>query len=407
MNKKGLVAAAVIVVGLSTALAGCAGGSGGVSSTAAGGQKLLVEDYYAGPQAANYDKIYQSCAAKAGNTVTANHVPNGGLIPKVLQQISSKTLPDVLMLDNPDVQQIADSGALTPLKDYGLSSDGMTQGVVDAGTYKGELYGLAPGVNSLGLFYNKDMLTAAGIQPPTTWDELRAAAKKLTASGRYGFAFSGVNNYEGTWQFMPWMWSNGGDEKDLKSPENAQALQFLADLIKDGSVSQSVVNWSQGDVNNQFIAGKAAMMENGPWQIPALKQAKINFGYVPIPPQAEGKKSQTPLGGETFTVPNTGDNAKMAAAGKFVGCLNTAENEALIADQNNYVPSNVEAAKKFGESNADLSGFVQIVADARSRTAELGVTWPDIATQIYTAEQLVLTGKATPQDALAQATAGK
>ncbi|MFE4950163.1 extracellular solute-binding protein [Leifsonia sp. NPDC056665] len=404
MNKRGVILAVTAVVGVTAVLAGC---SSNAPATTSGGQKLTVEDYYAGPQAANYDKIYKDCAAKDGNTVTATHVPNGGLIAKVLQQISSKTLPDALMLDNPDVQQIADSGALTPLKNYGITAGGVTQGVVDAGTYKGDLYGLAPGVNSLALFYNKDLFTAAGLKPPTTWDELKADAKTLTTPDHYGFAFSGVNNYEGTWQFMPWMWSNGGDEKKLNSPENAQALQFLHDLVADGSASQSVVNWSQGDVNNQFLAGKAAMMENGPWQIPALKQSKINWGYVPIPPQADGKKSQTPLGGETFTVPNTGNKDKQAAAGKFVACLNTPAVEATIAEQNNYIPSNVEAAKKFGETNADLSGFVQIVADARSRTAELGVKWPDVGTQIYTAEQLVLTGKATPEAALAQVTAGK
>ena len=48
-------------------------------------------------------------------------VPGADLIPRVLQQVSSRTLPDVLMLDNPDLQQIAASGALSVVTDYGLS----------------------------------------------------------------------------------------------------------------------------------------------------------------------------------------------------------------------------------------------------------------------------------------------
>ena len=57
-------------------------------------------------------------------------------------------------------------------------------------------------------------------------------------------------------------------------------------------MSASVVGWGQGDALNQFIAGKAAMMENGPWEIPSLKAVKgLNFGYVPIPASAAGKKS--------------------------------------------------------------------------------------------------------------------
>ena len=71
-------------------------------------------------------------------------VPGASLIPKVLQQASSRTLPDVLMLDNPDLQQIAATGALTPLYDFGINADGFPKGVVDASTYKGKLYGLQP-----------------------------------------------------------------------------------------------------------------------------------------------------------------------------------------------------------------------------------------------------------------------
>ena len=76
------------------------------------------------------------------------------------------------MLDNPDLQQIAASGALAPLDEFGLSADGYAKGVVDASTYKGKLYGLQPITNTIALFYNKDILAKAGVEPPKTWDEL-------------------------------------------------------------------------------------------------------------------------------------------------------------------------------------------------------------------------------------------
>ena len=71
--------------------------------------------------------------------------------------------------------QIAATGALTPLADLGLSADGMVQGVVDASTYDGKLYGLQPITNSIALYYNVDVLEKAGVAVPTTWDELKAA----------------------------------------------------------------------------------------------------------------------------------------------------------------------------------------------------------------------------------------
>src|SRR5262249_17608799 len=162
----------------------------------------------------------------------------------------------VLMLDNPDIQQIAATGALSPLSDFGINADGFAAGPVAAATYQGKLYALQPGANTIAIFYNKDILAAAGVQPPKTWDELKAAAKKLTKGGQYGFAFNATADYEGAWQFLPPMWTNGGDETSLKSPEVAGALQLWKDLVDDGSASKSVVNWSQGDVNDQFIAKK-------------------------------------------------------------------------------------------------------------------------------------------------------
>ena len=95
---------------------------------------------------------------------------------------------------------------------------------MSAATYDGKLYGLQPGANTLAIFYNKDVLEKAGVKPPTTWDELKTTAKKLTTDKQYGFAFNATADYEGAWQFLPPMWTNGGDETDLKSPQVAGAL---------------------------------------------------------------------------------------------------------------------------------------------------------------------------------------
>jgi multiple sugar transport system substrate-binding protein len=391
-----VAAAALIPLGL----AACSSNGSGTSS---GPVKLTVQDYFTSPKPA-IDPIYQQCAKDGNATITISHVPGASYITKVLQQSSSHTLPDVLMLDNPDVQQFAQSGALAPLANFGLKGDNELAGALAASTYQDKLYGLQPVANSLALFYNTDLFTAAGLKPPTTWDELAADAKALTTSAHYGLAFSGINTYEGTWQFMPWMWSTGGTEKDLNSSQNVKALQFLTDLVKSGSASKSVVGWGQGDVTTQFIAGKAAMMENGPWNIPALKAAtKLHWASVPIPAPDSSNASVAPLGGEAYTVPQTGDKTKMAAAAKFVACLNTDKNQTANAVANFEVPTSKTASAAFASANPDLAPIVTIVSGGRSRTALLGPDWPAAATKIYTAEQLALTGKATPADAFTQA----
>ncbi|HUR03903.1 MAG TPA: sugar ABC transporter substrate-binding protein [Nonomuraea sp.] len=394
---------------LSLALTACGGGSNGGGSNSGGDSSTLrVLDYYNNePSKTVWQKAIDACGKQAGVAIQREAVPGATLIQKVLQQASSRTLPDLLMLDNPDLQQIAATGALTPLNDLGLKADGYVDGVVSASTYKDKLYGLQPITNTIGLFYNKDLLAKAGVTPPTTWAELKTAAKKLTSGGTYGLAFSAPANYEGTWQFLPFMWSNGGDEKNIATPETAQAVQLWVDLMNDGSVSKSALNWTQADVNDQFRAGKAAMAINGPWQFPALDEDKsVKYEVAQIPAPVAGKPVVAPLGGETWAVPQTGNKDKQAKAAKVVACLNSDDNQLSLAKDTQTIPTKTALLEKFSSSNPNMAGFVDQIPTARARTGELGADWPKAATKIYTAFQSALTGQATPAKALETAQNG-
>ena len=400
--------AAVAAAALLLALAACGGGGEGSTGSSDSVKSLRVLDYYTNePDNSIYTKVLNGCGEANGVTIRREAVPGDTLIQKVLQQSSSKTLPDVLMLDNPDLQQIAATGALAPLDEFGLSADGYVKGVVDASSYRGELYGLQPVTNTVGLFYNKDILDQARVKPPTTWDELRTAAGQLTSGKHYGIAFAAPANYEGTWQFLPFMWSNGGNEKNIATPQTAAALQLLVDLVTDGSASKSVLNWTQADVNDQFKAGNAAMMINGPWQFPVLNEdTSLHYDVVPIPAPRAGATVIVPLGGETWTVPKSGDTARQQTAAKIVQCLNSDENQLKLATERQTVPTKTALQGKFVADQPSMKTFSELVANARARTGQLGPEWPKAATKIYTAEQAALSGQATPAEALEQAQNG-
>jgi multiple sugar transport system substrate-binding protein len=396
---------AVAALTIPLAVTACGGDSSDSSTDV---ESLRVLDYYNNePQNSTFQEVIDACGQQAGVTIEREAVPGADLIAKVLQQASSRTLPDVLMLDNPDLQQIASSGALSVVTDYGLSADGYAEGVVDASTYQGELYGLQPVTNTIALFYNEDILAEAGVTPPTTWDELRTAARELTSGDQYGIAFSAPANYEGTWQFLPFMWSNGGDESNIATPEVAGALQLWVDLVDDGSASASVVTWTQADVNDQFRAGNAAMMVNGPWQFPVLNdEAGLNYQVVPIPTPEAGQPVVAPLGGETWTVPNTGDEARQELAAEVVECINSDENQLLLCTELQYVPTKTELQDTFVADQPSMEAFSAMVQTARARTAGLGADWPDAATNIYTAVQSALAGGVPPLEALQNAQDG-
>lgn len=392
------------ITALALTAAGCGDGVRAASETGKA-TTIKVLDYYTdATEHAQWGDLLTACGKTAGVTVEQTSVPGAALIPKVLQQASSRTLPDLLMLDNPDLQEIAQAGVLTPLDQYGIDSSGFAKGILSAGTYDGKVYGLAPAVSTVALFYNKDMLSAAGIAVPRTWDELKSAAAKLTRPGRYGMAVDANATFEGTWQFLPFLWSNGGDEKQLNTPQAAQALQLWVDLVKSGSMSKSVLNWTQADVHDQFVAGRTAMMINGPWRIAALNEDQsLHWGVASIPVPVAGQTPVTPLGGEVWTVPQNASRDRQVKAAKVLACLNDSANMLTVAKEHFTVPSRSSVAAQYAAQAPLAAAFVDSVGAARARTGELGASWPKAATGIYTAVQSALTGEQTPEEALKHA----
>ena len=214
--------------------------------------------------------------------------------------------PAISAIDNPDVLRVAKAGILKDISaDVAKMKvwEDIYPGPKAAVSDGSKVFGVPIGSNSLALYYNKKMLTEAGVaSPPKTWAELTETATKTTKSPVYGIAFSAVNTEEATWQWEPFLWSNGGSLTDLGSDNAKEALQLWVDWVKKGVASKDVVNWNQGDVPNQFIGGRAATMVMGPWQLGNVKKSGIDFGIVTIPVPKEGEKPVVPLGGEVWCV---------------------------------------------------------------------------------------------------------
>ena len=390
-------ALSVAVAAAALVLAGCSSGSG------SSGNSITELDYYTDQAgSAAWKSVLDDCQQQTGITINRQSLPTSQLLPRLLQS-GPHNLPDLVFMDNPNLQQVASTGALTPLSDYGLNPAGYYPGIVQAGTYQNQLYGLAPGVNGLALIYNKDLLAAAGIQPPTTWAELQAAATKLTKGTQYGLAFSAVATEEGVWQYLPFFWSNGADLSKVDSAQGVQALRYLSGLVGDGSAAKSVLTWNQNDVTDQFISGNAAMMINGSWNLPQLDSTKnLHYGVVPIPVPRAGGKPVVALGGEVGAIPATGSTTQQAAA-RVLSCILSDKTMLTWDKAHSYVPSKTSVASTFGQQNPEMQSFVDEVATARSRTAQLGQQYDKVSTALGTALQAAITGQQSAQQALSVA----
>ncbi|MDH6622580.1 multiple sugar transport system substrate-binding protein [Streptomyces sp. LBL] len=356
-------------------------------------------------------KFFDRCAKPLGVTVEQTSVPAAQVATKALRMASSHSMTDILELDGSELPQFADTGGLVPLKTAGVRVDGLSPGAVSLGSFKGTPYGIARSVNTLALFYNKDLLKKAGVTPPATWDELKVTAKKLTRGKTFGMAFSATPDADGVYQFLPFFWSAGGDEAHIDNGKGDRAVQLWKDLVTDHSASSAAVTWNQQDVNDQFIAGRAAMMVNGPWQVPVLSEHKLlNWAVATIPVPVAGKAPVAPMGGTVMALPRTGETGRQTTAAKILNCLNERRNQVGWGAGVNNIPTRESAAAEYKADNPKLAGFADTVATARSRTAEVGARWPAVSDALAGAFQSVLTGGSSPEAALkraqSQATAG-
>ena len=406
-TRKKITAVLAMAAVVPLTLTACGGGGGGAASGEDVKTLTVLDSYNNEPDKSILQAAIDKCAAQVGVTIERTTVPGKDRMQTVLQRSSSRTLPDVMMLDNPEVKDVAVTGALAPLGEYGVDTAPFAGNSLDAVTHEGEVYGVPLPADTLGLFYNADLLAAAGVEPPKTWDELKAAAAKLTVGDQYGLAFSAAATYEGAWQFLPFMWTNGGDETKLDTPEVKEALQLYVDLVDSGSASRTVVNWTQADVKDQFLAGKAAMMVNGPWQIPALaNEPKVKWDTVQIPVNKPGQTPTAPLGGMVWTVPMTGDEAKQKKAAEFVECTGSEDSQMALGKARHTVPVRADLHEAYVKELPTMKAFTEQVENAKARTGKLGPEWPKAGTTIYTAVQLALTGQASVEEAFARASAG-
>ena len=350
-------------------------------------------------------KMLRDCEPSTGVAIDRQWIPDTELQTKIFLGAQQHQLPGLLMVDNSWLQQVADTGALAPVSDYGVDMSGLFANVVDSQMYKGKAYGVLPGINGLAIFYNKDMFAKAGLQPPTTWAEVESDAAALTKPPVYGIAFAAVAAEGGPWQFLPWFWGAGADLSQLDSPQAVKALQFWVDLVHKGYASKSVLAWDQGPVNDQFLAGNAAMEENGNWNLPDMEKSKINFGVVPIP-KPDGGAAPGPMGGEGLTIPLNSDPAVMKAAGKIINCVLTDKEMLEWAAIQAYIPSRISLATQAGQADPKLLPFVQAAPAFLTRTgppANLGARYLKVCKALWTAIQAAVSGTETAQDALTKA----
>ena len=148
--------------------------------------------------------------------------------------------PDIYMISPGDFMKFAKSGLmkdLTPDFPAGVKEDFLPASL-DAVTYNGKIMALPFELESLGLYYNKEMLDKAGVQVPKTWDELHAAAKKLTTDKVAGLIIPPDKGPYFNFIWYPFLWQQGGNvlnadgtKSTFQHARDGKSTRFLGKLL--------------------------------------------------------------------------------------------------------------------------------------------------------------------------------
>jgi multiple sugar transport system substrate-binding protein len=408
-SQKKLAVAACIAAG-ALAFTAC-GSSSNSKSSSGGGHVTLTEldDYGPGlPQYAAFKWLLADYEKTHPNIKIAREsVAGAEILPKLLAESQTNTLPDLAVPDNPDMPNIeatnkflnlnADLAKWGQWQDYLAGSKAVTSD-------KSGTFGIEIGTNDLGMIYNKKVFAQAGITTlPKTWAQLLTVSKQLVAKDKnltYGAIGFGGGCTD--WQLDPWFYSEGININQLTSPKMVAAVDFWAKLLKSGLASKEVITQCQSTNIPQMIQGKVAMVEDGPWDFPTLDAAHADWGDFAIPLASAGDKESVPLGGEVWTIPKS-SAATETAAWNFIKWSQTPKILLQFDAKLGYIA--VRPALWPTEEKADprLTAFIQELKYAQGRTTVLGANFNTYGTDLNTATVQVLLGQKTAPVALAAA----
>ncbi|HFI0134634.1 TPA: extracellular solute-binding protein [Streptococcus suis] len=396
----------VALLAASTAvLAACSNSSSESSSSADSSKELTIyvdqgyETYINDVKAAFEEENGVTVNVKTGDALTG--------LDNLSLDNQSGSAPDVMMAPYDRVGSLGSEGQLSELTLADTSkADDTTTALV---TNDGKVYGSPAVIETLVLYYNKDLLTEA----PKTFADL----EKLATDSKYAFegesgkttAFlADWTNFYYTYGLLAGyggyvFGDNGTNPSDIGLANDGaiKAIEYAKTWYEKWPQGLQDSTAANNLINTQFTDGKAAAIIEGPWKAASYKEAGLNYGVATIPTLANDKEYAAFGGGKAWVVPTGSQNPEMAQ--KFVDYLTSTDQQKALYDATNEVPANTEAREYAVGKNDELTtAVINQFASAQPmpNISEMSTVWEPAANMLFDAASGAKDAKTAATDAV-------
>jgi len=377
------------------------------------------------PAAAFYKKIwgdFPNSKLGEGIKLQIEEIPgpdNYGNKMKLL--ITSGTLPDVIQNMGANIMDLGvQAGKLADLTPYFAADpawkDTFDPKALEYNSRNGKIYGVPLGKELTFIYYNKDLFAKAGVQPPKTWDEFFQVCEKLKAAGITPY---GMDTSEYGWftslLFGALMSSTDDGIKfmntkfptDYNQPFIIDAAKKLQ-LMYQKYTTEDAVGGSAVIASTHFYNGEVAMINNGPWVIPSLRDPKkVPAGFynkVGIMPYPGNVVSDVPDLGEMV---GATEKPKIDAAVKYLKYLTSLDNQVASLVATGKVPSSpmVQIPTDLKTKDPLLARAITVGNNASATIGENQAYWyPSVLDEMNVALPELAFGKITAEQFCQQLT---
>ena len=314
-------------------------------------------------------------------------------------RISGGKEPDILNIDVFADYQADD--LLLPIQDVVSEEtyNKMYPAFLEQSEIDGTVWAIPDLASARAMYYNKDILDAAGVEVPTTWDELKAACEKIKETNPDVYPWGiDMTTDEGQAAFAYYTWNNGGGFVDedgewaLNSDANVEAVEYEIGLVKDGLTNEKPATETRYDLQDLFGAGKLAMVI-APNSLPtycADGGYEVNYGVASIPTNT-GTSVSAGVMDRFMCFDNDYSDDEKAAISTFFDYFYDDARYTEWVDMEGFLPATKTGGEALAAANEDMASWIDIL-DSCKFYPTAKAEWADVKQGVINVEQNALLG---------------